>query len=113
MSRGAPRAGAGQGAAAAVQLLVTLSFLPSVVEAQVSPGDGGAGTPGRTPAVAASGPRLERGEGRGRTPRGFWRAERAGAGTRTVTSRKRLRTTCGVCEDGDARGVMAVKRGRW
>ncbi|XP_044241919.1 ERO1-like protein beta isoform X2 [Ursus arctos] len=36
MSRGARRAGAGQGAAAAVQLLVTLSFLPSVVEAQVT-----------------------------------------------------------------------------
>ncbi|KAM9052653.1 ERO1-like protein beta isoform 6-T6 [Megaptera novaeangliae] len=36
MSRGVRRAGAGQGAAAAVQLLVTLSFLPSVVEAQVT-----------------------------------------------------------------------------
>nr|XP_060498866.1 ERO1-like protein beta isoform X2 [Panthera onca] len=36
MSRGPRRAGAGQGAAAAVQLLVTLSFLPSVVEAQVT-----------------------------------------------------------------------------
>ncbi|XP_027451956.1 ERO1-like protein beta isoform X4 [Zalophus californianus] len=36
MSRGARRAGAGQGAAVAVQLLVTLSFLPSVVEAQVT-----------------------------------------------------------------------------
>ncbi|KAF4018770.1 hypothetical protein G4228_010614 [Cervus hanglu yarkandensis] len=36
MSPGVPRAGAGQGAAAAVQLLVTLSFLPSVVEAQVT-----------------------------------------------------------------------------
>nr|XP_027780171.1 ERO1-like protein beta [Marmota flaviventris] len=35
MSRGARRAGAGQGAAAAVQLLVSLSFLPRVVEAQV------------------------------------------------------------------------------
>uniref|UniRef100_A0A8C6DX98 Endoplasmic reticulum oxidoreductase 1 beta n=1 Tax=Moschus moschiferus TaxID=68415 RepID=A0A8C6DX98_MOSMO len=36
MSPGVRRAGAGQGAAAAVQLLVTLSFLPSVVEAQVT-----------------------------------------------------------------------------
>ncbi|XP_059982284.1 ERO1-like protein beta isoform X3 [Lagenorhynchus albirostris] len=36
MSRGVGRAGAGQGAAAALQLLVTLSFLPSVVEAQVT-----------------------------------------------------------------------------
>lgn len=38
MSRGVRRAGAGQGVAAAVQLLVGLSFLSSVVEAQVSPG---------------------------------------------------------------------------
>lgn len=36
MSPGVRRAGAGQGAAAAVQLLITLSFLPSVVEAQVT-----------------------------------------------------------------------------
>ncbi|XP_057387114.1 ERO1-like protein beta isoform X3 [Balaenoptera acutorostrata] len=36
MSLGVRRAGAGQGAAAAVQLLVTLSFLPSVVEVQVT-----------------------------------------------------------------------------
>lgn len=35
MSRGARRAGAGQGVAA-VRLLVTLSLLPRVVEAQVS-----------------------------------------------------------------------------
>ena len=78
MSRGARRAGVGQGAAAAVQLLVTLSFLPSVVEAQVSPSDGGAGTPGRTASVAANGPQLGRGEGRGRTARRFWGGERAG-----------------------------------
>lgn len=49
MSRGAWRAGAGQGAAAAVQLLVTLSFLPSVVEAQVSPSNGGAGRQAEPP----------------------------------------------------------------
>ncbi|EAW70045.1 ERO1-like beta (S. cerevisiae), isoform CRA_a [Homo sapiens] len=36
MSQGVRRAGAGQGVAAAVQLLVTLSFLRSVVEAQVT-----------------------------------------------------------------------------
>uniref|UniRef100_A0A2K6T2Z0 Endoplasmic reticulum oxidoreductase 1 beta n=1 Tax=Saimiri boliviensis boliviensis TaxID=39432 RepID=A0A2K6T2Z0_SAIBB len=36
MSKGVRRAGAGHGAAAAVQLLVTLSFLPSVVETQVT-----------------------------------------------------------------------------
>lgn len=49
MSWGVQRAGAGQGAAAAVQLLVTLSFLPRVVEAQVSPSDGGARNPAETP----------------------------------------------------------------
>uniref|UniRef100_A0A8C2YUY6 Endoplasmic reticulum oxidoreductase 1 beta n=1 Tax=Chinchilla lanigera TaxID=34839 RepID=A0A8C2YUY6_CHILA len=36
MSRGVRQASAGQGAAVAVQLLVTLSFLPGVVEAQVA-----------------------------------------------------------------------------
>lgn len=115
MSRGARRAGAGQGAAAAVQLLVTLSFLPSVVEAQVSPSDGGAGTPGRTAAVAANGPGRSWGAGRaGAGPRGASGEGRGlGAGTRTATSRKRLRTPSVVSGDGDARGVGAVKRGRW
>lgn len=79
MSPGVPRAGAGQGAAAAVQLLVTLSFLPSVVEAQVSRSDGGAGTPGRTPAVeAATGPRLRLRRAGAGAPRGFCRAEKPG-----------------------------------
>lgn len=80
MSRGVGRAGAGQGAAAALQLLVALSFLPSVVEAQVSPSDGGAGTPGRKPAAAAAatGPRLRRGRAGAAARRGFWRAEKMG-----------------------------------
>lgn len=64
MSRGSRRAGSGQGAAAAVQLLVTLSFLPSVVEAQVSPSDGEAGTPAERPRR----PRTGRGWGAGRGP---------------------------------------------
>lgn len=75
MSQGVRRAGAGQGAAAAVQLLVTLSFLRSVVEAQVSPSDGGPGTPGRTPAAATHGPWLWCGEGQagpGRNRGDFW-----------------------------------------
>lgn len=66
MSRGARRAGAGRGAAA-VQLLVTLSFLPRVVEAQVSQGPAGWG----------------RGAGRGR-----W-GERAAAGARGGSGRPR------------------------
>lgn len=37
MSPGFQRAVAGQGAAAAVQLLVILSFLPSLVKTQVNP----------------------------------------------------------------------------
>lgn len=44
MSPGFRRAVAGQGAAAAVQLLVTLSFLPSLVKTQVSPRGGRRGT---------------------------------------------------------------------
>lgn len=72
MSPGVRRAGAGQGAATAVQLLITLSFLPSVVEAQVSRNDGGVGTPGRTAAVeAATGPRLRRGRAGEGAPGGF------------------------------------------
>lgn len=59
MSPGFRRAVAGQGAAAAVQFLVTLSFLPSLVKTQVSrrgggraapasPRDRGGGTSGRS-----------------------------------------------------------------
>lgn len=44
MSPGFRRAVAGQGAAAAVQLLVTLSFLSSLVKTQVSPRDQRQGT---------------------------------------------------------------------
>lgn len=47
MSLGFRRAVSGQGAAVAVQLLVTLSFLPSLVKTQVSPRGGRQGT-GRT-----------------------------------------------------------------
>lgn len=54
MSPGFRRAVVGQGAAAAVQLLVTLSFLPSLVKTQVSRRGGRRGT-GR--AGVAEGPR--------------------------------------------------------
>lgn len=114
MSWGPRRAGAGQGAAAAVQLLVTLSFLPSVVEAQVSPSDGGAGTPAERPRRWRTGRGWGSGRGPAPDPEGdFWRAER-GRGlepNRHVQETSASRVPC--AGDGDARGVMAAKRGRW
>jgi hypothetical protein len=97
MNRGVLRAGAGQGAAAAVQLLVTLSFLPSVVEAQVSPSE-----TARHPCPTPAGPRR-------------WRRE-AGVPVRSGRDRsgkcgERPRTP--ACAGTATLGGMAIERGRW